>query len=101
MDWRENMQFLVPLSSTFADLRRDTKDIMAEGNKVAVRLQVISTHKGEFQRVAPTNKKVSLAEKDILYIIVGKISKDWSIVDMLGLMRQVKAISINSSDGNS
>ncbi len=103
MDWRESMEFLIPFNNAFPDLRREIEGIRAEGNKVAVRLKVTGTHKGEFHGVAPTSKNVSFVATDILTIIDGKILEEWSTADMMGLMKQIGAISVHSSadDNNS
>ncbi|MDQ3852577.1 MAG: ester cyclase, partial [Thermoproteota archaeon] len=92
MDWNGSMQFLAPFNSAFPDLRRSIEDIVAEGNKVAVRLNVSGTHKREFQSIPPTSKKVSFTTMDIVTILDGKVKEEWSTADMMGLMRQIGAI---------
>ena len=56
MDWNSHKQFIVGLSKAFPDLHFQIEDIVAEGDKVAYRLTVSGTHKGEFQGIPPTNK---------------------------------------------
>lgn len=101
MDWNGSMQFLAPFNIAFPDLRRNIEDIVAEGNKVAVRMNVIGTHKGKFQGIAPTGKKVSFTAMDILTIIDGKVSEEWSTADIMGLMQQAGAIPTLSPAGSS
>jgi predicted ester cyclase len=78
--------------------------MVAEGDKVAVSINVTGTYKGEFQGIPPTGKQVSFTAMDILTIIDGKITEEWATADMMGLMQQIGAIparsvtSSNSSD---
>ena len=92
MDWNGSKQFLIPFNSAFPDLRRNIDDMVAEGDKVAVRFTVTGTHKGEFQSIPPTDKKVSFAAMDILTILDGKVTEEWATADMMGLMQQIGAI---------
>jgi steroid delta-isomerase-like uncharacterized protein len=105
MDWNENKkEFLAPFTKAFPDLRRNIVDMVAEGDKVAVSINVTGTYKGEFQGIPPTSKQVSFTAMDILTIIDGKITEEWATADMMGLMQQIGAIparsatSSNSSD---
>jgi len=65
MDWNGSQQFLAPFTRALPDLRRNIEDLVAEGDKVAVRFTVTGTHKGEFQGIAPTGKQVSFTVMDI------------------------------------
>ena len=93
MDWNSHKQFIVGLSKAFPDVHFKIEDILAEGhNKVAYRLTVSGTHKGEFQGIQPTNKKVSFSSTGILNIVDGKVEEDWVDADVMGLMQQIGAI---------
>jgi steroid delta-isomerase-like uncharacterized protein len=105
MDWNTNKeQFLAPFNKAFPDLRRNIVDMVAEGDKVAVSINVTGTYKGEFQGIPATGKQVSFTAMDILTIIDGKITEEWATADMMGLMQQIGAIparyvgSNNSTD---
>jgi steroid delta-isomerase-like uncharacterized protein len=95
MDWNANKkEFLAPFTKAFPDLRRNIVDMVAEGDKVAVRLNVTGTHKGEFQGIppTPTGKKLSLDEMGFITIINGKITEGWISADTMRLMQQIGAI---------
>jgi steroid delta-isomerase-like uncharacterized protein len=92
MDWNSHKQFIVGLSKAFPDLHFQVEDIVAEGDKVAYRLTVSGTHKGEFLGLPPTNKKVSFSSTGITNIVDGKVSEDWVDADIMGLMQQLGAI---------
>jgi steroid delta-isomerase-like uncharacterized protein len=105
MDWNGNKkEFLDPFAKAFPDVHRNIVDMVAEGDKVAVSVNVTGTYKGEFQGIPPTGKQVSFTAMDILTIIDGKITEEWATADMMGLMQQIGAIparsatSSNSSD---
>jgi steroid delta-isomerase-like uncharacterized protein len=92
MDWNTHKQFFTAFTSAFPDLRHDIVDLVAEGDKVAVRFNVTGTHKGELQGIPPTGKTVSFSAIDFITMIDGKIAEDWLSVDMMGLMQQIGAI---------
>ncbi|MDQ4101228.1 MAG: ester cyclase [Thermoproteota archaeon] len=73
MDWTSHRQFIIGLSKAFPDLHFKIEDILAEDDKVAYRLTVNGTHKGEFQGIPPTNKKVSFSSTGISNIVDGKV----------------------------
>jgi steroid delta-isomerase-like uncharacterized protein len=102
MDWNTNKeQFLAPFNKAFPDLRRNIVDMVAEGDKVAVSINVTGTYKGEFQGIPATGKHVSFTAMDILTIIDGKIIEEWATADMMGLMQQIGAIPVRSTSSSS
>src|SRR5918992_4829476 len=101
MDWNTNKeQFLAPFNKAFPDLRRNIVDMVAEGDKVAVSINVTGTYKGEFQGIPATGKHVSFTAMDILTIIDGKIIEEWATADMMGLMQQIGAIPVRSTSSS-
>jgi steroid delta-isomerase-like uncharacterized protein len=93
MNWNGHKQFIIAITNAFPDIHHDIVDLVAEGeNKVAVRFDATATHKGEFQGIPPTSKKVSFGEMNFFTIIDGKVAEEWVIVDMMGLMQQIGAI---------
>jgi steroid delta-isomerase-like uncharacterized protein len=91
-DWNGTKQFSAAFYSAFPDLRHNIVDMVAEGDKVAIRLNVSGTHKGELQGIPPTGKKVSFGAMDFITLIDGKIAEDWLNADIMGLMQQIGAI---------
>ena len=57
----------------FPDFHETIEDIIAEGDKVWVRITFSGTHKGEFMGIAPTGKKVTTEMVDIFRIVNGKL----------------------------
>ncbi len=85
-------RFHVPYFSAFPDFQTPVEDVVAEGDKVAVRYTARATHQGEFMGIAPTGKQVTMAGMSVLRIVGGKIVEEWAMPDFLGLLQQLGAI---------
>ena len=92
LDWNKHKRLLAGVTNAFPDLHHEIVDMVAEGDKVAVRLNVTGTHKGEFQGIPPTSKRLSLDEMGFITIIDGKITKGWISADTMRLMQQIGGI---------
>jgi steroid delta-isomerase-like uncharacterized protein len=93
MDWNGHKQFIIAITNAFPDVHHDIVDMVAEGeDKVAIRFDVTGTHKGEFQGILPSGKKISFDGMEFFTIIDGKIREIWVSEDMMGLMQQIGAI---------
>jgi steroid delta-isomerase-like uncharacterized protein len=68
------------------------EDMIAEGDRVAVRLTAQATQKGEFMGIPGTGRKYSISETHIFRIKDGKIVEHWRDADMLGMMQQLGAL---------
>ena len=96
VDWSEHKRLLTGVNNAFPDLHHEIVDMVAEGDKVAVRLNVTGTHKGDFQGIPPSNKKLSLDEMGFITIIDGRIIEGWISADTSRLMQQIGEISEES-----
>ena len=75
--------------NAFADLNRTVEDVIAEGDKVTVRLTARGTHTGVFQGLVATGKLTKISGIAIRRIKAGKIIEEWVVNDQLGLMQQL------------
>jgi len=100
MDWNRTKQFFAAFWSAFPDLSAKIEEMVAEGDKVAIRVINTGTHKGEFQGIPPTDKKVSFDGRDFVTLRDGKIVEQRASVDMMGLMQQIGAISAPPTAGS-
>jgi predicted ester cyclase len=73
------------------DARHHILDMVAEGDKVAVRGKTTMVHRGEFQGIPPTGKSIELPWLDIMRIEGGKNAEEWLSMDLMGLMQQLGA----------
>jgi predicted ester cyclase len=64
---------------------------VAENDLVVIFLNFTGTHKGEFQGVPPTNKKINIRSADLYRIENEKIAEHWDVVDQLNLLQQTGA----------
>ena len=62
----------------FPDLRITTEDLVADGDRVALRWKADGTHLGELMGMAPTGKRVTLTGIDIMRIEGGRIVERWA-----------------------
>ncbi|MBI5273974.1 MAG: ester cyclase [Chlamydiales bacterium] len=74
----------------FSSLNYLVEDIIAEKDKVVVRMIVQGVHTGEYQNLAPTNKLIEFASIAIYKICNGKISQKWQVNDQLTLLKQLQ-----------
>ena len=72
-----------------SDVSMTIEDVIAEGDKVVVRLTAKGTHTGEFMGMKPSGKSYSISEIHILRIADGKVAEHWRDADMLGMMKQL------------
>ncbi len=81
----EGLRQLFSMGSTaFPDWHETIEDIIAEGDKVWVRLTYTGTHTGEFMGLAPTGEKVKgMGSVDIYRIANGKLVEYWNVRDTL------------------
>jgi len=78
--------------SAFPDLHLTIDDMVAEGDKVAARITMTGTHKGEYMGAPPTNKKITIRAIAIERFAGGKIVEEWGMTNTLGLMQQLGVV---------
>lgn len=78
--------------SAFPDIKATVEDQLAEGDRVATRVTVRSTHEGEFQGVPPSGRKTEVTGVVIHRFADGRIAEAWWNWDALGLLQQIGAI---------
>ncbi len=75
-------------------MRLPIEDLIAEGEKVLVRLRVEGTHGGELMGLPATGKPIDIGVMDLFQIRDGKLIEHWALLDNLGLLRQLGATTI-------
>ena len=88
----EIKQGFAALRAAFPDLHFTVEDMVAEGDKVAVRYTGRGTQHGAFQGIAPTGKPMSYTGILIWRFADGKIAEHWAAPDLLGLLQQLGAL---------
>ena len=75
--------------NAFPDLNQTIEEVVASGDRVAVRFMARGTHKGDFQGIPATGNKMELSGTVILHIKDGKIIEERQDTDSLGFMMQL------------
>jgi predicted ester cyclase len=68
------------------------EDMIAEGDKVAVRALLRAVNSGPFMGMPPTGKQVTVPGWLIYRVANGKIVEHWMLFDSMSLMQQLGAL---------
>jgi len=82
-------QFVSMMLGAFLDLHGTVEDVIAEGDKVTVRMTATGTHKGEFMGIPPTGKQITVSAMGVFRIAGGKVVERWAIIDQLSMLQQL------------
>jgi steroid delta-isomerase-like uncharacterized protein len=85
------------LRTAFPDFHVTIEDLVAEGDKVAVRWTTRATHQGVLFGVPATGVAVTITGMDIYRVAAGKLAEHWDQVDLLGFLQQIGAIPVPGS----
>ena len=85
-------QLMTVYFSSFSPQHVDVHDIVADGDRVAVRHTHHLTHSGEFAGVPPTGKQLVVEGIEMYRVRDGKVSEMWHHDDFLGLMQQLGVV---------
>jgi predicted ester cyclase len=85
-------QYITMLHTAFPDFHCTIGDLIAEGDRVVVRLTCCGTHKGEFMGVSPTGRQGNVTAISILRFVGGKVVERWNNTDNLGLLQQLGVV---------
>ena len=67
------------------------EDMIAEGDRVVVRLTSSATQSGPFMGLPASGNRYEIAEIHIFRIRDGQVTEHWHQLDMLGMRRQLEA----------
>ncbi len=70
-------RFIATFGEAFPDLRLTVEDIFSAGDMVAARVAFRGTHRGEFQGIPPTGKKVAFTSIEVNRVVGGKVEEHW------------------------
>jgi steroid delta-isomerase-like uncharacterized protein len=72
-----------------SDERMQIHDIIAEGDRVAVRLTSSATHTGDFMGMPASGKRYEIGEIHIFRLEDGRVAEHWHQADFMGMMKQL------------
>jgi len=84
--------FFTMLIAAFPDLQTTIEEMIAEDDKVVVRLKVEGTNTGSIMGMPATGKRASWSVINIHRLVDGKFVEHWSNSDTLGMMQQLGLI---------
>jgi steroid delta-isomerase-like uncharacterized protein len=79
------------LNTAFPDQHSTINEIVAQGDKVIVRMVMRGTHQGEFRGTSPTGNPIEAVVYREYVIRDGKIAEHWALFDTATLLRQIGA----------
>ena len=82
-------EFISGHHKSFPDWTERVVDIVADGDRVVTRYISTGTHKGEFQGIAATGRKITISEVSIHRVLNGKIAEQWGFPDGLSHVQQL------------
>jgi steroid delta-isomerase-like uncharacterized protein len=79
-------------ASAFGNSQTMLEEMVAEGEVVMCRGTWSATHRGDFNGIPATGKRISISFMTMNRFESGKIIENWEEADILGLMQQLGAI---------
>src|SRR5262245_2966473 len=86
---KEDREALLGWRSATPDLVMTVDDVVAEGDKVAVRWTATGTNTGVGNGLPATGRKVSATGMTFWRLKDGKLAEEWGLVDRLAVMQQL------------
>lgn len=85
--WRQGFEMM---RHAFPDLHAHIEDIVAAGDRVALRLRFRGTHSGEFLGIPATGRTIEYVSHEFYRVADGLIAEEWICSDMATLLRQLR-----------
>jgi steroid delta-isomerase-like uncharacterized protein len=84
--------FVKQVRAAFPDIEMTADDILAEGDRLAVRSTMRGTHQGEFMGIPASGKKVEVSNYDFVRFENDQVVEHWGTIDSAALMEQIGAV---------
>lgn len=84
--WQHGFELI---KRAFPDLEIHVDDVVAADDKVAVRLTLNGTHRGEFQGIPATGRTISYVSHEFYRVQDGLFAEEWICSDMATLFSQL------------
>ncbi|MEP6649889.1 MAG: ester cyclase [Lapillicoccus sp.] len=83
--------FMHILNQAFSEQRWQIEDVIAEGDKVALRCTHSGVHTGDYFGLPATGRTFTYKQMHIIRVVEGKGVEHWAVRDDATLMRQLTA----------
>ncbi len=85
--------FVKRVFAGLSDVRMTIEDVIAEGDRVVVRLTAQAVQSGEFMGMPASGNPYTIPEIHVFRVSDGKVAEHWGQADLMGMMRQLGAMS--------
>lgn len=75
--------------TAFPDVHLEIEQMLAEGDLVAFRFTMTGTHRGPFQGIEATGRRISVPGLDLVRLREGKLTEHWGGADLNLLKNQL------------
>jgi steroid delta-isomerase-like uncharacterized protein len=82
-----------PLFSAFPDWHWEIRNLVVDGDHIAVHFTVTGTHRAAFQGIEATDRRVTTSEFTFYRLEDGKFAEVWDLADMDAVMRQIGRVT--------
>ncbi len=84
--WRQGAEVML---QAFPDATFTVHDVVAQHDRVAVRVTIRGTHRGEFLGIAGTGRVVEYVSHEFSRFVDGRVAEEWICSDMSSLHGQL------------
>ena len=81
--------FVAQIRAAFPDMQVTAEDMIAEGDRLAIRSTMRATHEGEFMGIPGSGKKVEVSNYDFVRFEGDLAAERWGVIDSAALMEQI------------
>ena len=78
-----------PLFSAFPDWHWEMRHLVVDGDYIALHFTVTGTHRGSFQGIKATGRRVTTVEFTLYRLEDDKFAEVWDLTDMNAVMRKI------------
>lgn len=88
-DWEGVVTSMGRAFEAFPDMRSEVDELVADGDRVAIRYHWTGTHTGPMADIPPTGKTVNMTGAAIYRFADGKITEVWLKTDRMTMLQQL------------
>ena len=78
-----------PLISAFPDWHWEIRHLFVDGDYVALHFKVTGTHRGTFQGIQATGRRVTISQFTLYRVQDDKFAEVWDVADMDAVVSQI------------
>lgn len=80
------------LRKAFSDIEVEVHDLIAEGDRVAVFLEISGTNTGDYRRGGATGRRGSIRAFFVWRVADGRLAESWGVADRFAFLQQLGMI---------